>query len=147
MSTESLNADSQLEFTQEIRRRVVAKLLPAEDENPGILNDPKMMNVLLSTLKDHDKVTLTLKRLDNESENADADRAVLAQFHKLSSMTGAKDLTRLETPSESHAGPNFDPSEIPSIAAVEGELATNVEPIDYDKFMIEQNKKHQEALA
>lgn len=147
MSNESLNADSQLEYTQEIRRKVVASLLPAGDENPATLADPKMLNLLLSTLKDHDKVTLTLKRMDNESENADADRAVLAQFHKLSAMTGSKDLTRLETPAADYAGPAFNPDEIPTTALVEGELGVGTEAIDFDKFMLEQSKKHQESLA
>lgn len=147
MSTESLNADSQLEFTQEIRRKVVAKLLPPEDENPGTLSDPKMLNLLLSTLKDHDKVTLTLKRIDNDNENADADRQVLAQFHKLSAMTGAKDLLRKETADDDHPGPVFDPAEIPTTTPVEGELAVSDEPIDYEKFMQEQGKKHRESLA
>jgi hypothetical protein len=146
MSADALNADSQLDFTQAIRRRLVKGLLP-DDESASLPDDPKLLNVLLAALKDHDKVTLTLKRLDADNENADADRAALDQFHRLSAMTGAKDLARTDTPTVNEDGPQFDPSEIPTVALVEGELATGLDNMDYDKFMAEQSKKHKDSLA
>jgi hypothetical protein len=147
MSAQPLNADSQLEYTQNIRRRLVDALLPPGAENPEALSDPKVANVLLSALKDHDKVTLTLKRLDADNENADSDRAVLERFHKLSNMAGSKDLLRTEHPTGEAEGPRFNPAEIPVVDLVDGETRTGADPIDYDQFMQVEGDKHRQSLA
>lgn len=149
----ALNDNSQLDYTQSLRRRVadklVTKLLGEEGSEQGISEDPKLLNVLLNTLKDHDKVTLTLKRIDAENENADADREALALFHKMSNLSGSRDVTRVDTPVEGGAaGPsNFNPADIPSIDLVEGELKVGADPVDYERFMAEQGKKHRDSLA
>lgn len=144
MSAIAFNDDQQLAFTQGLRRKLVEQFM-ATGSWPV---DTKQQNILLSALKDYDKVTLTLKRLDSENANADADRQALAHFHRISQMMGTKDLHRVEepergTPTEGPATP-FDPNDIPPVNLVEGELATGMDPVNYDDFMAEQTELHKE---
>jgi hypothetical protein len=143
MADLALNGDGQLEYTQELRRRLINGLMPEAVELKAA--DPKILNVLLNAMKDHDKVTLTLKRIDADTENADADRQALAQFHRLSEMTGSKDLLKQEGGRE--GPPAFDPSEIPSVELVEGETHRESDTVDFDHFITEQREKRRQKAA
>lgn len=144
MSAQPLNSDEHLEYTQDLRRRLITGMMPEAHQISNI--DPKIANVLLAAMKDMDKVTLTLKRIDADRENADADRDALSQFHRLSQMTGSKDL--LESPEATRDGPPaFDPAEIPSVDLVEGETAVGTDSTEYDHFMTEQREKRRASLA
>lgn len=141
----ALNGDSQLEYTQEIRKRVIQGLLPV-DQAAMINADPKIINTLLNALKDHDKVTLTLKRIEADNENADADRQALAMFHSLSQKAGARDLMRVDE--EGRDGPPaFDESEIPETEVVDGETLVGLDPVNFDTFMVEQREKARASKA
>lgn len=136
----ALNDDSHLHFSQEIRKRLVNQYIV-----DGLIPvDPKMATLLLSALKDMDKVTLSLKKIDAEKESGDADRQALAEFHRLTSMVGARDYHRVDSP----AGdlPSFDPNDIPSIELAPGELEVGAEPIDYDALMNKQDAEHKASL-
>lgn len=144
----ALNDLSHLAYTQDLRRKLVEQFV-ADGKYP---EDPKMLTILLSSMKDYDKVTLTLRRIDAENENADADRQVLAQFHKLSSMTGSKDYfrTETETPETAHTDgtpSGFNPEEIPALPLVDGELHQGLDSVDYESFMADQDKRRRESLA
>lgn len=146
MSAVALNDNSQLTYTQDVRRRIVDSLTV----DGKIPDDPKALNALLTTLKDHDKVTLTLKRIDADTANADADRQALEQFHRVSAMMGAKDIARSEEPAHgNHDGPltPFNPDEISSSGEEDaGVTKTGLDPVDYDQFMTEQGRLHRERL-
>lgn len=142
MSAVAMNNTESLAYTQGLRQQLVAQFMQ-DGKFPA---DPKMLNILLTALKDHDKVTLTTMRIDADSDTADADRAALVQFHRLSAMMGTKDLSRVDEPEKgaTNEGPAtpFDPNDIPSSTLVEGELATGADPVNYDDFMAEQTKLH-----
>jgi hypothetical protein len=146
MSAVALNDNSQLTYTQDVRRKIVDALMP-EGKAP---DDPKVLNALLKTLDGHDKVTLTLKRIDADTAIADADRQALDQFHRISAMMGAKDIARSEEPVHTnHEGPltPFNPEEISSTGEVEeGVTKVGADPVDYEQFMLEQGRLHRERL-
>lgn len=145
MSAIALNDNEQLAFTQDVRRKIVAKLLP----DGNVPDDPKLLSALLKTLEGHDKVTLTLKRIDADNEIADADRQALQQVHRLSQQLGSKDLARVDRPdNDSQVGPAtpFNPEDIPRTELVEGELHQGGDAVDYDQFMQEQTVLHQQRL-
>jgi len=143
MSAQPLNSDEHLEYTQDLRRRLIQGMMPEAHQVANL--DPKVANVLLAAMKDMDKVTLTLKRIDADKENADADREALAQFHRLAQMAGSKDL--LQSTDETREGPPaFDESEIPTDPHVEGETTEGHDPTEYDHFMREQREKRRASL-
>lgn len=138
----ALNDNQRLDFTQDLREKLINQLAP-EDKLP---DDPKVLTALLATLKDYDKVTLTLKRIESDNENADADRQALLHFQKLSEMTGSKDFHRSDTP-VARERPAIDPQELIPVDLVDGELKVGSDPISYENFMREQGKKHRDSLA
>lgn len=146
MSAVALNDNSQLTYTQDVRRKIVDALMP-DGKTP---DDPKLIATVLKALDGHDKVTLTLKRIDADSASADADRQVLEQFHRISAMMGAKDIARTEAPVKGTAeGPitPFNPDEIRSAGDEDaGVTKTGLDPVDYDHFMTEQSRLHRERL-
>jgi hypothetical protein len=146
MSAVALNDNSQLTYTQDVRRQIVTALMP-EGKTP---DDPKLLSALLKTLDGHDKVTLTLKRIDAESATADADRQVLEQFHRISGMMGAKDIARSDEPvTKQGDGPvtPFNADEIRGGGEEDsGVVKTGLDPVDYDHFMEEQGRLHRERL-
>jgi hypothetical protein len=145
MSAVALNDNSQLTYTQDVRRKIVDALMP-EGKAP---NDPKILNALLKTLDGHDKVTLTLKRIDADQQIAEGDQKVLEQFHRISSMMGAKDMARAEEPVHDKEGPltAFNPDEISATGNEdEGVTKRGLDPVDYDQFMAEQGRLHRERL-
>jgi hypothetical protein len=145
MSAVAYNDDKQLAFTQELRRQLVSQFM-LDGKFP---DDPKMLNILLGALKDYDKVTLTLKRLDSDNNIADADRQALAQFHALAGRLGSKDLARVDEPvNDSREGPStpINEADLPPVQLVEGELERGLDPVNYDKFMEEQDRIHRQSL-
>lgn len=145
LAAQPLNADHHLQYTQALRRRLIQGMMPDPVQLANL--DPKVANVILAAMKDMDRVTLTLKRIDAEKETADADRAALDQFHRLSAMTGSKDL--LQTPEAEGAtvvAPAFDPADIPSTSPVEGELRRGADPTDYDHFMEKERQRRRASL-
>jgi hypothetical protein len=145
MSAIAFNDDKNLAYTQGVRRRIIDHLTSGEN----LPDDPKLLNVVLSALKDDDKVTLTLKRIQADSEIADADRQALAQVHRISQQLGSRDLARTDTPIDSgQRGPStpFNPDEIPRSDVADGELHQGGDPVDYDHFMQEQTVLHQQKL-
>jgi hypothetical protein len=139
-----LNADAHLEYTQDQRRRLIQGLMPEATDVKNI--DPKLANVILAAMKDMDKVTLTLKRIDADKENSDADREALAQFHRLSALTGSKDLLQSDAGSVREGPPDFDPAEIPTGDHVDGELTPGADPTEYDHFMERERQKRRASL-
>lgn len=146
MSAVALNDNSQLTYTQDVRRKIVDALMP----NGKTPDDPKLIATVLKALDGHDKVTLTLKRIEAESATADADRQVLEQFHRISSMMGAKDIARTDTPMAGQGdGPAtpFNADEIRTGTGEEvGVTKTGLDPVDYDEFMATQGRLHRERL-
>lgn len=140
-----LNDDAQLEFTQQLRRQLIAQYMV----NNKFPEDPKEASILLSAMKDFDKVTLTLRRLDVDTGIADADRQALTQFHRIVDMLGSKDPHRLsdEAAPADVAPPAFDPNDIPSVSLVPGELDVGPEPLGYDEIMDRMEKEHRSSLA
>jgi len=146
MSAIAYTDDQQLAFTQELRRKLVEQFMQ-EGKFP---NDPKMLTILLGALKDYDRVTLTLKRIDSDNNVADADRQALAQFHALSARLGSKDLARSDIPADAtQEGPStpIDENDLPNVILVEGELTQGLDPVNYDHFMDDQGRKHRESLG
>lgn len=143
LSGQPLNADAHLEYTQDQRRRLIQGLMPEATEVKNM--DPKMANVILAAMKDMDKVTLTLKRIDADKESADADREALGLFHRLAALTGSKDLLQADEPSRD-GPPAFDPAEIPTSEHVDGELTPGADPTEYDHFMESERQKRRASL-
>lgn len=143
-----LNDAAQLEYTQELRRRMVSQFLD-EGKFP---DDPKMLTILLGALKDHDKVTLTLKRIDADGANADADRQAMLAYQKYMADTNGlspflkHDPEAIPAP-EKAATPAFDASEIPAAPVVPGELEAGYKPVDYDDLMTRMDEAHRKSLA
>lgn len=146
MAEIAYNDNQQLAFTQGKRRDIIEAFTTGRP----MPDDPKLVALLLAAMKDYDKVTLTLKRIDADTENSDADRQALMQFHRISAMAKVKNLDRVDASSmDVPDGPQtpFDPTDIPSVSTVPGELAMSMEPIDYDEFMEKQGRIHREAMA
>lgn len=144
----ALNDDAQLEYTQSIRRKIVDRLMP-----DGVVpTSEDSITQILSVLKDHDKVTLTLKRIDADKENSGANALALAMFHKMAEINGSKDVMRRD-PADVPSGvptttPHFQSldtiDEFPQID--ESHMRREADPVNYDKIMAEGRERLRDRI-
>lgn len=89
MSTDfekELSPEELLGYTQGIRRRMAAAIMGIEMQGDGkVPNDPDQQRILLTTLSDIDKTTLTVRKLESEVKQGDADRQAGIMIAKLMS--------------------------------------------------------------
>ena len=140
----NLTKEDQHVYTQNIRRRLISRLMPKSDS--AILNmDPKILTNLKGLLADYDKVTLGLRKLTVEEESNDIQRQALKDFVDISQLMGNKDPLRVEE--ATRAGPPvFDASEVKSYEMVQGGVRVGEDPVVYDQLMAEQREISRKAL-
>lgn len=78
--------DEVLSFTQNVRRRLVTKLIGVHPEN--MPDDPKVVGAINQTLDSMDRQALVLKRMDQDKKRNDNDRAAAVIIAQINQMTG-----------------------------------------------------------
>lgn len=81
---EGLTAEEALAFTQNLRRRMAAHIMGIQMPGEGALpNDPDQQRILLTTIADMDRTTLTARKIETEARQGDADRAASMMIAKV----------------------------------------------------------------
>lgn len=81
---EGLTAEEALAFTQNLRRRMAAHIMGIQMPGEGAVpNDPDQQRILLTTIADMDRTTLTARKIETEARQGDADRAASMMIAKV----------------------------------------------------------------
>lgn len=120
----ALPEEASLAYTQGIRKRIVDDMTKT-----GIPTDKGEKVVLLATLSDMDKQTLTLKRIKSDDKNATGNAQAISLISELLGKVSPK---QLEQNDQSRVPPELEHSE--QIVTVEGETVSGTTSMDYNTF-------------
>lgn len=125
--------DEILAFTQGVRKQIIQKVVAN-----GIPDDPKSQMVLLAAAGDMDRQALTKKRLNNDNNNAAADREAQLAIASIYQQVGNR------SPFEATAGNVLEgtvrvvevPEKlVPHLELVPGEMDIGLKDLTYSQFM------------
>lgn len=139
----AMSVESNLSFTQRIRKSFVEELMVDGKIRGDVVNDPKMGKTFLAALKDMDSQEISLKRLEQEEDSAGKDRDLLLQQNKI-----LEDLQRTtgnifeRTAGNARAAIDgvVDHAALPAIDLVEGQMDKGHSTLMYDEFMAAQRE-------
>lgn len=127
--------DEVLAFTQNMRRRIVNKLVGVHPED--MPTDSKDIGALNQTLDSMDRQALVLRRLAQDKKRNDDDRSAAVMIAQINQMTG-----KGENPfriGENPVTPSTDPDDAYNQVAereiMPGENYVGIEDDSYDKFI------------
>lgn len=123
MSEAFQEENEELKYTKDIRSRVVNTLI-----KDNIPEDPKMLAVLLTTLSDMDRATLTKMRIKTDSKLADNQMDTNAIITKLLTSVKVSALA-VDTGTTRHIS-----ADLPPIEVVPGEIDIGTINGNYEEF-------------
>ena len=130
---EQMDGDEVLAYSQYMRRKLVTDLT----KNNKPLDDPKVMNVVLSALSGLDKQVLTLKKIASDEglgDNMLAAAAIIAEVFNDSRTAQFNHVPLKDQQAIQDAIVTLDPSTVPT-KTVAGELAPVGAIENFDSFM------------
>ena len=130
---EQMDGDEVLAYSQYMRRKLVTDLT----KNNKHLDDPKVMNVVLSALSGLDKQVLTLKKIASDEglgDNMLAAAAIIAEVFNDSRTAQFNHVPLKDQQAIQDAIVTLDPSIVPT-KTVAGELAPVGAIENFDSFM------------
>ena len=140
---EQMDGDEVLAYSQYMRRKLVTDLT----KNNKHLDDPKVMNVVLSALSGLDKQVLTLKKIASDEglgDNMLAAAAIIAEVFNDSRTAQFNHVPLKDQQAIQDAIVTLDPSIVPT-KTVDGELAPIGAIENFDSFMGRMNDQVFEA--
>lgn len=104
-----------------------------------VASDPKMAKVVLSSLKDMDSQVLTLRRLEQDNQNAQSDRdtaiALAQQADRLAMATGNRNPFKRDDENSRVANAKDITPVLPNVAILPGQLDQGAVQDTYENFI------------
>lgn len=130
----AMTDDEVLQFTQGLRQNLISTLC-AEGKMP---DDPKTQQLLLATLGDMDRTALTKKRLNNDTDSAEADRlaqlAIASIYHQVGNRSPFENGNAV-IPPEAHPTASLPAALVEDMQIVPGEMDIGSVEMTYSQFM------------
>lgn len=127
--------DEVLAYTQNLRRRLVTKLVGVHPED--MPDDPKVVGAINQTLDSMDRQALVLRRMAQDKKRNDDDRSAAVMIAQINQMTGkGENPFRVGTnPVEPSTNPEHAYEQIATRQILPGEDLVGIEDDSYDKFI------------
>lgn len=133
-----MSDESNLSFTQRLRKQFVTELLDGDKIRGDVVNDAKMGKTFLSALKDMDAQELGLMRLALEEDTAAQDRDLVMQQNQILQnihRVVGNPFERVEGNSRVSATGEVDVAALPELNLVEGQMDKGQSTMVYEDFM------------
>lgn len=129
-----IEPDQVLNFTQGIRKEVVMSLVSS-----GVPQDNKDRSALLETLRDMDKTSLGVMKLNTKERELDIGARTQMALQRLTETLGVQNPMAVsqDTPIDGTATrvPQLSLDAVPQVELAEGETLVGIENIRYEEFM------------
>ncbi len=138
-----MSDESNLSFTQRLRKQFVVDLMDGDKIRNDVTNDPKLGKTFLAALKDMDSQEISLKRLELEEDTAAKDRDLVMQQNKILEdlqRTTGNIFERATGNTRTSTDGSVDSSALPELNLVEGQMDKGHSTLVYDEFMAAQRE-------